>query len=116
MKKIPKLGCGCEQPAQSSSDYRTSALGVDHTNGRYADVSILQCRLCQRIWINYLVEFESFSKSGRWYKGIVSKKELSKITPENAIEYLENLDWYIYGGSYFESTGTFGQGKANVDL
>ncbi|MGD1318339.1 hypothetical protein [Chryseobacterium sp. 2R14A] len=116
MNKIQKLGCICEKPEFHHTDYRESLIGVDKTNGRYADVSLLQCKLCQRIWIKYLVEFESFSKSGRWYRGIISKKEANVMPPENAVEYLENVDWYIFGGSYFESTGTFGQGKLNVDL
>lgn len=49
-------------------------------------------------------------------QGIVSKKDRPQISPENAVEFLENLDWYVYGGSFFESTGTFGQGKLNVSL
>jgi len=116
MNKVQKLGCACEKPDSNYTEYRSSELGIDHTNGRYAEVSIQQCKLCQRIWIHYFVEFESFSKSGRWYKGIVSKKDRPQITPENAVEYLESLDWYVFGGSYFDSSGTFGQGKLNVDL
>lgn len=116
MIKIQKLGCACEKPTSTYTEFRTSELGIDKTNGRFAEVSIQQCKLCQRIWIRYFVEYESFSKSGRWYKGIVSKKDRPQITPENAVEYLESLDWYIYGGSYFESTGEFGQGKLIVDL
>lgn len=116
MNKIQKLGCVCEKPEFHHTDYRESLIGVDKTNGRYADVSLLQCKLCQRIWIKYLVEFESFSKSGRWYRGIISKKEANAMSPENAFEYLENIDWYIFGGSYFESAGNFGQGKLYVDL
>lgn len=116
MNKIQKLGCVCEKPELSHTDYRTSNIGTDKTNGRMAEVSILQCKLCQRIWLKYLVEFESFTKSGRWYKGIIAKKDVAGMKPENAVEYLENLDWYIYGGSYLESTGMFGQGKLDVDL
>jgi hypothetical protein len=116
MNKIAQIGCACEKPTSNYTEYRSSELGIDHTNGRHAEVSIQQCKLCQRIWIHYFVEFESFSKSGRWYKGIVSKKDRSQITPENAVEFLESLEWYVYGGSFFESMGTFGHGKINVDL
>lgn len=116
MKKLPKLGCACEKQDLIESEYRTSNVGIDFTGGRNAEVSIIQCKLCQRIWLKYLVEKESFTKSGRWYKGIIAKKEVAGMKPENAVEYLENLEWYIFGGSYFESTGTFGQGKLNVDL
>lgn len=116
MIKIQKIGCSCEKPTSNYTEYRSSGLSTDHTNGRYAEVSIQQCKLCQRIWIHYLVEFEHYSKSGRWYKGIVSKKDRPNITPENAVEYLESLEWYVFGGSYFESTGEFGRGKLQVDL
>ncbi|AZA76825.1 hypothetical protein EG347_04485 [Chryseobacterium sp. G0186] len=115
MKKIPQIGCACEKPTPNYTEYRSSELGIDQTNGRHAEVTIQQCKLCQRIWIRYFVEFEHITKSGRWYKGIVTKKDRGQITPENAVEFLESLEWYVYGGSFFESTGTFGQGKLNVD-
>ncbi|MGU3375548.1 hypothetical protein [Chryseobacterium sp. M5A1_1a] len=116
MKKIPQIGCGCEKPTSNYTEYRSSELGIDQTNGRHAEVTIQQCKLCQRIWIRYFVEFEHFTKSGRWYKGIVTKKDRSQITPENAVEFLESLEWYVYGGSFFESMGTIGSGKIRVDL
>ncbi|MDH6254050.1 hypothetical protein M2347_003777 [Chryseobacterium sp. H1D6B] len=116
MKKIPKIGCACEKPTSSYTEYRRSELGIDHTSGRNGEVTIQQCKLCQRIWIHYFAEFEHYSTSGRWYKGVVAKKDLSGITPENAIEHLESLEWYVYGGSFFESEGTFGEGKVNMDL
>lgn len=116
MNKIPQIGCACEKPTLSYTEFRSSELGIDHTNGRDAEVTIQQCKFCQRIWIHYFVEFESFPNSGRWYKGIVSKKDRAQITPENAIEFLENLQWYVYGGPYFESSAKLGQGKINLDL
>lgn len=116
MNKIQKLGCACEKPTSNYTEYRSSALGIDHTDGRNAEVSVQQCKLCQRIWIHYCIEFENAPQSERWYKGIVSKKDRPQISPENAVEFLESLDWYVYGGAFFESTGTFGQGKLNVSL
>ncbi|BAP32005.1 uncharacterized protein CHSO_2968 [Chryseobacterium sp. StRB126] len=47
-------------------------------------------------------------------KELFQKKDRSQITPENAVEFLENLEWYVYGGSFFETTGAIGQGKLNV--
>ncbi|MBV8327694.1 hypothetical protein [Chryseobacterium sp.] len=113
--KIPQIGCACEKPGSNYTEYRSSELGIDHTDGRDGEVTIQQCKLCQRIWIHYFVQHESFSKSGRWYKGIVSKKDRSQITPENAVEYLENLEWYVYGGSFFDDEVTIGSGKMTVD-
>lgn len=116
MNKIPKIGCACERPDSDYTEYRSSELGIDHTEGRNGEVTIQQCKLCQRIWIHYFVENENLSQSGRWYKGIVSKKDRSQITPENALEYLESLEWYVYGGPFFENTAAFGQGKLNVSV
>lgn len=113
MKKIPKLGCGCEKPNQTSADYRTSKIGTDLTDSRNAEVDVLQCKLCQRIWIIYSLGADSLP-SAKCFKGIVAKKDLSAITPENALQHLENLEWYIYGGADFGNEEKFGQGK--IDL
>ncbi|OBW41182.1 hypothetical protein AB670_02404 [Chryseobacterium sp. MOF25P] len=108
MKKLPKLGCACEKHDLIESEYRTSIVGTDFTDGKNAEVSIIQCRLCQRIWLKYTLE------SDRWYKGIIAKKEVIGMKPENAIEYLENLPWYICGGSYFGNKEVFGEGELNL--
>lgn len=111
MIKIHKLGCACEKPTSSYTEFRTSALGVDQTHGKDAGVSIQQCKLCQRIWIHYAFHAALTSESGKWYKGIVSKKNRPQITPENALEYIESLEWYVYGGEIFGNTTAFGAGK-----
>lgn len=116
MKKLPKLGCACEKHDLIESEYRTSIVGIDVTHGKNAEVSIIQCRLCQRIWLKYFVESEKSPKLSSWYKGIIAKKEVAEMKPENAIEYLENLPWYICGGSYFGNKEVFGEGKLNTDL
>lgn len=110
MKKLPKLGCACEKHDLIVSEYRTSIVGTDFTDGKNAEVSIIQCRLCQRIWLKYTLE------SDRWFKGIIAKKEVAEMKPENAVEYLENLPWYICGGNFFGNKEVFGEGKLNMDL
>lgn len=110
MKKLPKLGCTCEKHDLIESEYRTSIVGTDFTDGKNAEVSIIQCRLCQRIWLKYTLE------SDRWFKGIIAKKEVAEMKPENAVEYLENLPWYIGGGNFFGNKEVFGEGKLNMDL
>ncbi|WP_267402836.1 MULTISPECIES: hypothetical protein [unclassified Chryseobacterium] len=116
MNKVQKLACACEKPTSNYTEYRTSELGTDHTHGRNAEVSIQQCKLCQRIWIHYSIKSENLPETEKWYKGIVSKKDRPQITPENAVEFLESLEWYVFGGSYFENTVEFGQGKLNLDF
>lgn len=115
MKKLSKLGCVCEKHNLVASEYRISRLGMDHTQNRNAEVSIFQCRLCQRIWLNYSVEYENYPNSSRWFKGIISKKEVTQLKPENAVFYLETLEWYIFGGLYFGNKENFGKGKLYLD-
>lgn len=116
MKKLPKLGCACEKHDLSESEYRTSIVGTDLTDGRNAEVSIIQCKLCQRIWINYAVESENSPELSRWFKGIIAKKEVAEMKPEQAVEYLEKLQWYICGGSFFGNKEVFGEGKLNLEI
>ncbi|KFF74368.1 hypothetical protein HX13_09300 [Chryseobacterium sp. P1-3] len=48
-------------------------------------------------------------------KELFLKKDRPQITPENAVEFLESLEWYVYGGSFFDSTGTIGKGALQLD-
>lgn len=116
MKKLPKLGCACEKHDLIESEYRTSSVGTDHKDGRNAEVSVIQCRLCQRIWLKYDILFKDSPQSRRWYKGIIAKKEVAGMKPENAMQHLENLEWYICGGSFYGNKEVFGSGKLNLDL
>ena len=116
MKKLPKLGCACEKHDLIESEYRTSNVGTDLTENRNAEVSVIQCRLCQRIWLKYSVESEDFPNLNRWFKGIIAKKEVAGMKPENTVDYLENLEWYICGGSFFGNKEVFGEGKLKFGL
>jgi hypothetical protein len=98
------------------TDFSSAAIGVDKTNGRYGEVSIETCRACGSKWLRYLAEFEAFTKSGRWYKGLLSEEAARSITPETAVAVLESLEWRFAGGSYFESTGFRSTGPVLVNL
>lgn len=117
MEKILKLGCACEKPGSGYTEFRSSTIGTDHTGSRHAEVSTQQCKLCQRIWIVYTVPVQTGDQQGTiwWFKGIVSKKDRPYITPENALEHLESLEWYVYGETRPESTAAFGEGKINLN-
>ena len=98
------------------TNFDTQNLGVDETNGRYGDVTIESCKACGSKWIQYLVEYEAFSSSGRWYRALISDEMLESVTPQNAVELLSTLPWHFFGGSYFRSTGQRGTGPIHVDL
>ena len=116
LEHIPDANCRCFIPPLHYMNYEEVTLGVDKTNGRYADVSLFTCLHCTTKWLHYYAEYEAYSRSGRWYRGIISDKEAKEITPESAVAYLERLDWYIFGGSWFSSQGMYGKGKVRADL
>ncbi len=108
--------CRCMTPPFDYRDYESEPVGVDETKGRYGEVTIQTCRHCGALWLRYLVEYEAFSRSGRWYRGLVSADQLTGLFPEDAPTLLEALPWYFYGGSYFDSTGRKGAGKVKINL
>lgn len=77
-------------------------LGMD---SYFADVSILICRECGQHWLKYAYELEAFSNSGRWFFGAISPEQRASLTAESAKTILEGLDWYVYGGSYYDGRG-----------
>jgi hypothetical protein len=93
--------CDCESPQARGALFEHTFIGIDQTTGRFADVSLQRCRSCEKDWVHYFVEYEAFSHSGRWARGIVSAEEARSITPEIAAEFLHGLPWYLYGGSHF---------------
>jgi hypothetical protein len=74
-------------------------LGMDE---RHGEASLLSCSDCGQLWLRYFYELEAFTASGRWYLGFVTGEQASQLTVENARETLEGLNWYFYGGSYFQ--------------
>ena len=108
--------CICMILSFKYSDFDSFKVGVDKTNGRYGDVSIKTCKKCNRKWLHYYVTYEGFSGSGRWYQGLLSEDIIKTVTPETAVEILESMDWYFYGGSYLGTAGNKGSGLISVDM
>ena len=105
IKEMMNIKCECFSPDAKFFLFDKYYIGVDETNGRFGDVSIYCCKKCSRLWLHYLVEFEAYSKSGRWYRGLIKSKDKKKIKSNNAIKYLEKLKWYLYGGDYYSISG-----------
>ena len=97
----PPTGCLCERADAWFTQFDARPVGCDETEGRYADVELWRCRTCRRLWLRYLVEYESFGRSGRWARGLISEEVAATMTPERAVDHLNGLGWYLYGGSYF---------------
>ena len=97
--------CQCMVPPFHSADFDVTPVGVDQPNGRYGDVSVARCRRCGQHWLHYYVAYEAFERSGRWFRGMVSAWRARRIRPETAIEQLEKMKWFFYGGSYYNTDG-----------
>ena len=95
-------GCVCEQGGARFTQFETQDVGCDETEGRFADVTLDRCRSCGRVWLRYLVEYEAFSRSGRWARGLIGEEAAQTITPQAAVDHLNGLEWYLYGGSSFD--------------
>lgn len=93
--------CPCLEVGQLHTHYIRS-LGIDETHGRFGEVELWQCRSCGRYWLHYFVEYEHRTASGRHFMGLITPEQADNLPPEKAIPYLESLDWYLYGGSYFD--------------
>lgn len=108
--------CRCLELGPRLGSYDETCIGVDKTNGRHGDVTVRTCRECSRVWLHYLVEYEAFSKSGRWFSGLLRDETVNSVTPETAVSILEELPWHVYGGSYFNTSGRRGTGLVKADL
>jgi len=94
--------CNCLNEPMGMNEYKkVRFIGIDETNGRFGEVNLWQCKTCERLWLHYFVEFESFRASGRYFMGLISQEDSDTLLPSEAVEYLNKLDWHLYGGSYF---------------
>lgn len=108
------MPCPCLEPDCSYEQFETREIGMDATEGRFADVTIKTCKTCGNHWLHYALAYEDLSGSGRWYRGLIPENMLTTMTPESAESFLNGLEWHFYGGSYFKTTGKTGSGPLDL--
>ena len=111
--------CQCLEATQGvCAEAGGTDVGTDTTQGRYGSVSLHTCPQCRRIWLFYQVEYEGFSGSGRWYRGLITPETSATVTPEAAAQAIADCEYQVYGGSYFSSPGRIhlGPGEVKVNL
>ena len=117
-----KQHCSClDNPLQNKPDiiFQEIYIGCDETNGRFGDLTARICPDCKFIWLLYSVQYEAFTKSGRWYIGRIIEKNYKSIKPEDSVKLLEQSNPCYFGGSYFETSGKLlkkPKGNIFVDL
>ena len=113
---MKEYSCEClDEPILFNQYDVVKHLGIDEINGRFGEVELWQCKKCRRFWLHYLVEYEAFKGSGRYFMGLITQEVANSLPANKAIEYLENLEWHLYGGSYFGRKGK-SKFKVYVDL
>jgi hypothetical protein len=95
-------------------DFVRTEIGVDPANGRFAEVSIDRCKQCGSRWLAYQYELEAFSRSGRWYRGLITPAQAEQVAVPGALAILAGLPWYLYGGSYYDSSGKRSDGPLDL--
>ncbi len=108
--------CRCFTPPFSYTDYVSEPIGIDMTNQRCGEVSLETCKHCGTKWLKYLVEYEAFTASGRWFRGLITDVQLATFDPQNAVPFLEQMPWHFVGGSYYSSRGQRSTGAIRADL
>jgi hypothetical protein len=98
-------GCECFEPASGPVSPEMLYSGVDTTNSNYGEVTLSRCQRCGTAWLCFYIEYESISRSGRWYRAPVPAERLPEVTAESAISVLNSLKPRFAGGSYYDSTG-----------
>lgn len=93
--------CRCEEPRAPAEQFDARSVGQDATDGRFAEVEIWRCRDCGRPWLRYAVEYEAFTASGRWARGLIQEADAETLTADRAAGHIDRLPWYIRGGSLF---------------
>jgi hypothetical protein len=111
-----KADCDCDYVHGPAERPDMTDLGVDMRNGRFGRVALHRCTACGGQWLHYLVEYEAFSDSGRWFCGRVDDATAAAISAENAIGALAGLPWYWAGGSYFGGEVAKASGPVPVDV
>jgi len=78
---------------------------MDETEGQFAEVTVEQCKRCGQRWLRYFYGIEAFSRSGRWYRVVLSQEDAAAVTSTNAAEVLSHPTWHFRSGSDFDTEG-----------
>jgi hypothetical protein len=76
-------------------------IGRDEAEGRFADVTLVRCARCRRLWLRHFYEIEAFSESGRWAEALIDELAAATIRPEAAYSFIQAAPFRVIGGSFY---------------
>ena len=107
--------CAClERGPRHPNVVAVRDLGIDESEGRFADVNLIRCTRCRRLWLRYHFEVEAFTASGRWEEAPIDDVTAGTMTAEKAGEFLRAAPWRIIGGSLYGHSGKRIDGTGTV--
>jgi hypothetical protein len=90
-------------------DYRNiqeTNLGGGTLSGQ---VSLITCKICGRHWLSIFYEPQIHDNEYAWFHGLIKVENIPSIKEgnvlQNALAYLESLDWYYTSGIYWSNHG-----------
>jgi hypothetical protein len=107
--------CSCFEPAVRLINPKQIYSGVDTEHSSYGEVSVEQCSGCMTFWLSFYIEYESFSRSGRWFRAPLPASLVAEVSANNAIDVLNTLTPRYAGGSYYDSAGFITESKVNLN-
>lgn len=115
MNAIKLLGCACEAHDLLANEYRTSEIGSEEIFEEKTKSSVLQCRLCQRIWLKLDYLNDADEDKNHWLKGIIAKKDVAGLQHSQVKEKLESLSWILKGGAFYKNEIVKHSGEIKIE-
>lgn len=91
--------CDCQSPINEVQFQGRHEIGM---TDRFWEVSVMKCCNCGAPWLRAFLEYEAFSRSGRYYRAPVQEADLAGLTPDAALGLIETAPFKIAGGSRFD--------------
>lgn len=98
------------------SDWEKEAFRIVGSERKYCgEVKILKTT-GGGLWLDYHVEYEGFTGSGRWFMAPIEQEKAEAIQASEALDWLASLDWYFQGGSFFGGNVSKASGPPRAGL
>jgi hypothetical protein len=90
-------------------EYRNVQTATLRDDARTGKVDLLTCKVCGRHWLRIFYEPKVHNDAAEWYAGLIDAATIPSISRgdvlENTFAYLESLNWYYAGGTYWSDMG-----------
>jgi hypothetical protein len=78
--------CQCNKPPFHYESFNTSSLGEDALG---AEITIDSCKTCGQLWLKLLIDEPHYSKSGRWWRVVLSAENAETLAARDVRQYIE---------------------------